>query len=226
MKLLKSIVGGVGVVAVLNLAGVGALAAWLVASDRLDEVRLREVRALFSETIRARDARLAEEAAAAAAPAPGPEPEVRPVTFERTLELVGQGAQMIEQRREELEKQGSQLRAALARERAALDAEREAFEARKLAFEAMIDRLRAIEGDEQFRKSLSLLEGVKADQAKAAVMELLAQGKREEVISYLDAMEERKRTKLFSEFISDGQEALAAELLEELRTRGVEPPDS
>ncbi|MEZ6243774.1 MAG: hypothetical protein R3B57_12115 [Phycisphaerales bacterium] len=222
---LRTVMSGVSVVAILNLAGVAGLAAWLATSGRLDVQRLRDVRELFAETVAERDARLAEEAAAAA-PVDAPEPEVRPVTFEQSLELVGAGAEMIEQERRKLEKEGEQLRASLARDRGMLETERTAFETRKQNFEAMLARLRAIEGDEQFKKSLSLLEGVKADQAKAAVMELLAQGKREEVVSYLDAMDERKRTKLFAQFISDGEETLAAELLEDLRTRGVEPPGS
>ncbi len=223
MKMIRTLVSAISIVAILNLGAVAGLGAWLMTGDRLDARRVREVRGLFSETVTDRDARLEEEAAAAAEPEE-PELMVRPVNFEESLELVGQGAEIIELRRRELEKQIAQLRASLARDRAILEAERDEFQTRKDAFESMLARLREIEGDVQFKKSLSLLEGVKADQAKSAVMALLAAGKREQVVSYLNAMDERKRTKLFGEFISDGEEALAAELLEDLRTRGVEPP--
>ncbi len=223
MRMLRTLMTAISLVALLNLAAVAGLAGWLVMDDRVDADRLREVRELFTETLSERDERLAAEEEAAATPVETG-PLDRPVTFEQSLQLVGQGAEIIERRRQELEKQNEQLQASLARERALLEKERDAFEAQKLAFQQTLERLKDTEGDEQFKKSLSLLEGVKADQAKATLTQLLGQGKREEVVSYLDAMDERKRTKLFAQFIADGEEALAAELLEDLRTRGVSPP--
>ncbi|MEO1511624.1 MAG: hypothetical protein AAFU70_06090, partial [Planctomycetota bacterium] len=82
--------------------------------------------------------------------------------------------------------------------------------------------LALLEGDAQFQKSLVVLEGLKAEEAVATLRPILDSGDREQVVAYLDAMEERARTKIFAELITQGEGELAAGLLEDLRVRGLD----
>ncbi|MEM7622412.1 MAG: hypothetical protein AAF235_04340 [Planctomycetota bacterium] len=110
---------------------------------------------------------------------------------------------------------------ALARDRVALERAIADFEATKDTFEQTREQIAMQEGDEQFRKSLSVVEGMKAEDAAAMITQLEAQGRRDSVLMYVDAMQERQRTKLMTELVEQDP-VLAATLLEQLRARGVE----
>ena len=114
------------------------------------------------------------------------------------------------------------LQRSLSRDRQLLDRERENFEDERERFEAMRDRLSTLEGGEQFRKALGSIEGMKPDDARVTLQTLLDQGEREQVVSYLNAMQERTRTKIMSSWVKDDQPDVAADLLEALRVRGLE----
>jgi len=51
---------------------------------------------------------------------------------------------------------------------------------------------------------------------------LIAQGKREQVVTYLSALSPGVRTEIMAVFVKDGEEELAAGLLESIRMRGQE----
>ena len=72
----------------------------------------------------------------------------------------------------------------------------------------------------QFKKALSTLEGLKPDKAKLALQQLLDKKEVDQVVSYLNAMQERNRTRIIDEFIKSDP-GTATDLLERLRTRGL-----
>jgi hypothetical protein len=76
------------------------------------------------------------------------------------------------------------------------------------------------EGNAQFRKALATLEGLKPDKVKLTLQQLLDQGEADQVVAYLNAMQERTRTKVLDEFIKSDPK-VATDLLERLRTRGL-----
>lgn len=213
-KLLKLI----GFFAVMNIAGILGLVGWLVVSGRLDKNRATEIRTMLSETIEAQTAREAEEAAQ---PEGEEEQLPDPLSIEQHLEAAQEAGDVELQRRLRDQQNNLRMMESLRREQRELDEARDQFQAERDAFNAMRERLAQIEGDEQFRKSLGVYEGMKAPDAATNLLSLLGEGKRDEVVSYLDAMDERKRIKIFTELTKNAQNGLAAQLLEDLRTRGL-----
>ena len=215
----------ISVICFLNFMAMLAVVGWLLNTGRLDQQRMRDVRDLFRETTAERDVQRDAEKKEA----------------ERQAELVhtaqvengdprGADAQLTHnqaqsqadaERMQRIRREVRDLQNALARERKLLDQQREAFEADVAAFNTMRRQIADQEGSDQFKKALVVLEQLKASEAKEALQAMLAEGKRDEVVGYLNAMEDRARTKVIAEFIKNADAPLAAELLEELRVRGI-----
>jgi hypothetical protein len=121
-----------------------------------------------------------------------------------------------------LRREVEDLQRKLIRDQQVLDAQSSQLKGDREQFEAMRARLREIEGEEQFRKAVVALETQKAADATQMLTELLDAGESEQVVSYLNAMDERARSRIFAEFVKDGKPDLAAQLLESLRKRGLE----
>ena len=83
----------------------------------------------------------------------------------------------------------------------------------------MRQRLTSIEAGEQFKKTVTLYEGLSADKAQAIMETLLNDGKVDQVVSYLNAMQSRAAKKIIEKF---DDPTVAADLLERLRTRGIQ----
>jgi hypothetical protein len=216
------------IIVVLGLANVfalGGFVGWLGYSGRLSMERLRSVREMFTETVDEEQARLADEEAQAAAAAAAADNGLPEGPARNASELVAMRLEATEvdmQRIERLRREVEDLQRKLRRDQTMLDTKSAEFADQREAFAAMRERIAAIEGSEQFKKSVGVLESLKSADAKAMLDELLTSGDREQVVSYLDAMEDRTRSRIMTEFVKDGQQDLAAELLESLRTRGLQ----
>lgn len=217
------------VMALANLIGIVGLVWWLHFSGRLNTERVQAVREMLGETIARQAARERAETDAARTEAErqaelvlmsGP-----PVTASEALSLRLEASEIDLERVERLKREVRNLTETLARERRLLDADRLALEKERAAFDAMRERLARIEGDEQFAKSVGVLESLRPAEARRALIELIDRD-REQVVSYLNAMKARQRTKILDEFIKGGQADLAAELLEAIRLRGLKAPDA
>ncbi len=215
---MKKLMTLISLLAIVNMAGVLGLAGWLVASGRLDKDRATQLRAMLSETVEQQRAREEREAAALETAE-----EALPTaeSIEQGLEAAREAGDVELLRRLRDEQDAIHRLESLRREQGVLDEARATFETERDGFLAMRDRLTQIEGDEQFKKSLGVLEGLKAPDATANLLSLLSDNKREEVVSYLDAMDDRKRVKIFAELTKSAPDGLAAQLLEDLRTRGL-----
>lgn len=220
MKALRLFIGTVAVANLLALIGFGG---WLYATDRLNMDRVEAVRAMFSETIAEERARAAEEAAEEARlerVAAQEEQDARPpLGASEILDIRAEQREIAEQRSERLKREVEDLQRTLAKERAALDADIAAFEARENAFERMREQIAAETGDDQFKQAVRLYESLAADRAQAMMQTLIDQGEIDQVVAYLDAMQTRSARKIIEEF---PDAALAAGLLERLRTRGLQ----
>ncbi|MEM7621700.1 MAG: hypothetical protein AAF235_00680 [Planctomycetota bacterium] len=221
---MKSLLTVIGVVAVANLLALGGVVAWLAATDRLNGDRIERTRELFVEPVSLEEARTEQEQreALAAEAEAELEPSGPPVTSSESLALRLELSELDRERLERLRREVDDLQRSLSRDRQLLDRERENFEDERKRFEAMRDRLSTLEGGEQFRKALGSIEGMKPDDARVTLQTLLDQGEREQVVSYLNAMQERTRTKIMSSWVKDDQPDVAADLLEALRVRGLE----
>jgi hypothetical protein len=212
------------VVAIANLLALIGFVGWLKATQRLDSARVTEVRQLLRETIPAKKAREAEdqkkldeakkeEEAKAHAQLP-------PVTASDTLALKLQQSQADQARLESIRRDVQIMQDTLKRERASLDAGWAQLKKEREDFEAARKQIADTEGDAQFKKTLATLQALKPDKARLALQQLIAANNVPQAVSYLNAMQERTRTKIIDEFLTDDPK-LAADLLERLRTRGL-----
>ncbi|MEL6497480.1 MAG: hypothetical protein AAF937_00225 [Planctomycetota bacterium] len=221
---MKALFNAVSILAIVHLLAVAGFAGWFVGTGRLDDRRIDELSQMISETTVSRDAREAEEAAAAeeeAADADLDSTDI-PLTAEqqidRKLTLSEADRQVVQRMRREVE----DLRRALAAERDLLDDQRAAFVADRDAFNLERERIVATEGDEQFQQVLATLKSMKADLAHQLLSTtIIQQADGEDIaVAYLDNLPARNRAKIIDEFNTQDP-ALAARLLEHLRTRGV-----
>lgn len=224
---MKAIWNIITVMALANLIAIIGFVWWLHFSGRLNMARVEAVRTMLSETIAEQASREAAEAAEAEAKAQQEAEATRmvgpPVTASETLSMRIETSEIDRQRIERLKREVKNLTETLARERRKLDEDRAAFEKQKQAFEDMRARIAAVEGDAQFGKSVEVLNKLDPADAKKTLAQLLTTD-REQVVSYLDSMSDRARKDVIAEFIKDGQQDVAAELLEEIRVRGLKAP--
>lgn len=221
---MKAVWGVVSALAVANVLALAGFAGLLWMTDRLDGDRVERVRAMLATTIE--QERAAEEARAQEERERAEEAE-----REATMAIPPDAAAMVVHRRQTEERVEAQhllrLRAqvqsllrTLEREQARIEAERSAILAEREAFERFRRRLEEIDGAEQFRKSVVTLEQQRPRDAREILRALLDQGEVDQVVAYLNAMEERARSKVVAEFAREESD-VAADLLERLRTRGV-----
>ncbi len=220
MKLVWTIVS---VMAVANLLGVGAFLGWLGATGRLNGERISEVREMLRETVaqqkeREKKAAEAEEAKRLAADEEARKKEA-PLTASESLQIAGQSDELRRQALERMRRESEDLRRTLTRERDEVDRALARLGEERAAFEAMRAQIAEVEGSEQFEKALRLYETLKPDQAKAAFQALIDRGEIDQVVSYLNSMQGRSASKVLAEFTDA---SVAADLLERLRTRGLE----
>lgn len=213
-------------VALANLIAIVGFLWWLHFSGRLDMDRVERVRTILSETISEQASREMNAAGAveaeATARADAALLEGPPVTAGETLALRLEASEIDQQRLQRQRREVKDLSATLARERRMFESDMADFEAASAEFEAMRTRIAEIEGDEQFAKSVAVLEAIKSKEAKDMLAELVNTD-RMQAVSYLNAMEPRARAKVITEFNKAGQTPLATELLEEIRVHGLEP---
>ncbi len=237
---------GVCVLAIANLMAIGGVVTWLVSTGRLDKGRLTKLREVLSETVQSEHARIEEAAAQvetqARAIALAEREAAAPLSAAEQLHVRLDLSEVDHQRIERLRQETRDLTVTVSRDQLRLAEERRAFEAEREAFELMRAQLAEVEGSTQFRRAVGTLQGLKADEAVSILMEILRQpmnvdgaaegadapapaipalgGGAEQVVAYLNAMQERTRNKIMAE-ITASDPALAADLLEMLRTRGL-----
>lgn len=216
-------------VLLVNALALGGLAGWLGATGRLSKDRVREAAEVFNNTIEEQAAleaeaqkaeqealELAEQALRLQQVAGGPvTPEARLASIQRVDDT--QRA-LIEKRKTEVEalqRQLSTQRKLIEDRLAELERKQKAFDE---AVAAQVEQMK----DEDFRQAIAMLEGIPAKQAKAVLQQLLKQGDDEQVVSYLYAMEERKASKVLTEFKQPNEVAQAADLIEQLRLRSAQ----
>jgi hypothetical protein len=223
---MKTLWNIVCVLALANLLALGGLVVWMKATDRLDVGRMRQVRQLFSRTIT--EVQQQEEQDRAAAETRRQEDEVKarigsaPVTAADRLNVKNEESEIDRLRRARAEKEIEDLRRSLLLERADLEKQRAEFEAQRKAWEEERAKVLATDGEQQFQKALATMEALKPAAAKAALRQLIDANQFDQVVAYLNGMQDRTRTRIIEEFVKDDPK-MAADLLERVRTRGVEP---
>ncbi|HYF14956.1 MAG TPA: hypothetical protein VD971_07795 [Phycisphaerales bacterium] len=234
------------VIAVANMIAVAGLLLWLKAGDRLSVERARAVRAVFTKTVAQEKKDKEAEAAALAAEAAKREQEAKegkaPLSSAELLasrvELTDLDRERLERTRDEVEALRKQLSLAIAD----LEAKQAKLDADRKAWDAQLAEFARTTGDEQFQKTLGVLAAMKPSAAKQMLREMMGPATAAQfapvaqnqpaapapspgvarVVEYLNAMEDRARSRVMAEFAKEDP-ALAAQLLEALRQRGQTP---
>jgi flagellar motility protein MotE (MotC chaperone) len=212
------------VIAVANMLALLMFVGWLKAGDRLDRERMHEVRQAFAKTGAQRkaddagalakaeaDRKLAAERAKEGTP---------PVTAAEALDLKIQLSQLDQARVEAIRREITILQDTLRRERQAVEADRATLTKDREEFEHARRVVADTEGNAQFKKTLATYESLKPDKSKAALRQLIELKQVDQAVAYLNAMQERSRTRIIDEFLKDDPK-MATDLLERLRTRGM-----
>lgn len=221
---MKRVWNTISVIAIANLLAIGGFALWLKASDRLNGERVGRIREMLSETITVEKGRLAEEKAKADAAAKEQAEKAKlaglPESASDQLDRQREAEELRQQTILRLREEVQQLRATLARQEEQLAADKQAIADAEKRLAVREAELSKNAGSASFKSALASLEAQKPAAAFQVLQALIAQQKRDEAVSYLAAMQDRTRAKIMAEFIK-ADEKLAAELLEQLRTRGV-----
>jgi hypothetical protein len=222
---MKTIWNVLAILAFANVVAMVGVVGWLLNTGRLDAGRVEAVRALLAETTADEAARLSRERQETAASIEQTRMEEElsrpPVTASEQVAARIEASEVDRQRIERMRREVMDLQRTLQRERSALSEDSAAFEAARDAFLEMRERVLATEQDEQFRKSVEVLNGMKAKDSATTLLELIVGGDRDRAVDYIDAMDERARVKVMTE-VTKLDPALAAGLLEDLRVRGIE----
>ncbi len=224
---MKSLATAAIVLAFINLFGVVSFVGMLWATDRLDVARLRQIKDLLAETVPEQNRRLeADKAAQAEADKKAAEalkmsepPEPAAEKIERQKMNDELARQNLERLRDELR----QLRAEVDRRQAQIDTQKQQLADREKRFEQRKADVSKAAETEQFKAALAALEAQQPADGRKVLQALIDTGQIDQVITYLAAMAEKSRSRILGEFIKT-DDRLAAQLLEQLRTRGVEAP--
>ena len=221
---MKTLWNIVSFLAVVHLLALVMFVAWLWRTDRLDGRRIHRLREMLVMTIpeadavaarEARDAALLEKQRATAVLRQNPglpsAERVRNITSTRQADQ--RSSRRVDDVKAQLSRQLAQDGAQIQEQRLALETDRRTLDGGVADGQ---QRRRGI----QFTKVVKLLESQTPKQAKNYVIELVRTGEKDQAVAYLDAMNGRARGKVFGEFKTDAETALATELLELIRTLG------
>ncbi len=214
----------VSIVAIANLLALLGFVGFLVATDRIDRARLNRIRTILAVTIAQEQAAAAAEQEAAAQEAARAKREAETDVANAGVEAREAQFRSIAQTQDEILRRARRDVQAIEQLIALRLAEVERREAELTAREAevakAIERDAALARDEQFRKTVTLLSGLKAEDLKAKVDVYLADGLHDFVVDLLVALPSRSASKLLSLYADETENRLAAELLLRLRERG------
>lgn len=218
----------ISTIAVANLLAILGFVGWLVMSDRLTLDRLEEIRAMVEPTVA--EELEAERAAEAEAEAERARLEESgnlgavPISASDRLNILREVDEVSRQRFERMERETRDLQRQLQAELDAIASERAIFEEMRDEFETRRTEIAELEQSKQFKRALQLYESSKPDVAANMFRSLIDQGNEDDVVSYLNAMKPMAARKVIEEF-EQRDPALAARLLEGVRTYGLSPDE-
>lgn len=224
----------ISVLLLLHLVALIGGGFWLHSSGRLSRQRLHAAVEIFRPTLeeeRAREAHAADLARQAQ--------EVREQAAH--LQSVALGPRTVADRLQEQDLRDSIAEARVQRlQRDILDLQRRIesdkqmllqqkseIEAREGELRAAIERETKLRNDRDFKQAVAMYEQLRARQAKEIFQKLLAEGRTDDVVDYLAAMQLRKAAAVLKEFKETSEIGQATVLLQRLRDRGirVDPAD-
>jgi len=224
-KSLWLIISTIAVANILALLGIGG---WLYSTDRMSADRLEEIRTIFETSVSAEEAQEQAEILAANNKSLderlGEGEGTAPVPSITRNDLIHEQDEINRQKLARSKREQEDLLRVVDDRQRELASREVEFERAKEAWDAMRKRLTAQESAEQFQKTVKNYETQKPAVAKDILNTLIETGSTAQAVAYLNAMTPRATSKVINAFAQDDP-ALAADLLERLRTFGIETPE-
>ena len=223
---MKTLWNIISFLAVVHLLALLIVVAWLWQSQRLTTDRVREVREMFAMTepeAQAAAAKTAAETKAQQQMALDAQAKANPPGDSLSeIQHVSVVKQQEEQTRRRLEDEKKIMMDELTASSAQLERKRADLDRQRLDWENTIRNDRQRKVDEQFLQTVKQYEQLTSKQGKQMIITLVNQKQMEQAVAYLDAMSPRAASRILKEFKTESEIALATDLLEKLRTFGVQ----
>ncbi len=224
---MKTLWNIISFMAVVHLLALLIFIGWLWQSQRLNRDRIQQVREMLAVTIPEAAAIVETEAQAQATVQAEQLEEANKHRWGfSSAEIINSYASIQAQELQAVRRVKSEVEALqfqLDQQTRAINARQSRLDARDEAWKEANAAEVARKSDEQFQKTVKLYESAKPKLAKARLLNLYEGGDLEQVVAYLNAMNPRASKKILDEFKSDQENAMAAKLLEALRTFGLPP---
>ncbi len=226
---MKSLWTAISLFLLINAMLVVGVMTWLWSSDRLNGQRAERIVAMLkvttAEEARLQDeeqvaieeaARKAQDVARVLSVAQGPVSAVDRIDADqRERDLVNQRLERMQKEKQDLLRQLTLMQDHLNKQQAEIDAA-------KAEVTRVLETEKARANDRDFAQAVAMYEQVKPKQGKEMFQQLLASGKEEQVVAYLAAMQLRKGAAILKEFKTPTEIAQVTQLVQKLRTRGVD----
>lgn len=225
--MIKSLWNLITGICVANMVAIVTILLWLAATDRVTPERVKTVSATFAPTVAAQAALDAERQRAEADLQAQLEAEGRtgdfPLDTETVMALWNERDTEARQRyQRELAALGH-LREDVDQRRQALETEIESFQQRLNQFEQRERALLDQRESDQFQQAVKLLELSTPETATSMLLALIEGNDTDQVVAYLDAIKPDIAQPIF-DLITQDDAPLAANLLEQVRTFGLDGP--
>ncbi|MFG0330956.1 MAG: hypothetical protein ACF8PN_13790 [Phycisphaerales bacterium] len=218
------------ILSIAHLLALAGFAGFLAGTGRLSRDRIDATRRLYQLTVADEQANkeAAESEAASAAEAAMYEASMNTPNFgaeSRSARVQTVDQVLLDRQRradmelKSLERYLNQRIAELEQSKIDLQNEREAFEAER-------DRIRQLESDTQFKRTVEIFKGLGPEGQKTVIDEYLADGRETLVVDLIDALDKRTAQNLLKQFADPDGGPVAARLLYLLSERGVSTPTS
>lgn len=227
---MKSLLSAFLILLLLHVMAAIGFVGWLSASDRLNRERVQLVVDAFKPTV-AEEMKRRDEAEKAAAKAAEARDQLMrleavasgPMTLEDRLMKNFEADEIDLHRLERLHAETDAIRTRLEQDKAIIAQQLAELEAKQQAFDDMVASRTAEMQDEDFKRAVNTLEQLPPKQAKGVIQQYVADGKLEEAVDYLASMQLRKSAGILKAFKDEAEVPQVTQLLEQLRTRGIDP---
>jgi hypothetical protein len=232
MRALRSLILALMAVATINIAAAVMLVGWLGATGRLNKQRVQRVVSLFDDTIAQDKAQRDKAKEQAQEQKQRAERAARlervkdgPITMQDRLAARQRADEIAMHRLNRMQEETSDLRRQIERAKNRIAEQNDDLQQKREQFEAFVKQRTEQMKTEDFKKTVRMYESLKADKTKRMFQQLLQQGKEDEVVKYLAAMQTRTASSVLEAFETPQEIQQATALVERLRQRGVQPLD-
>lgn len=226
---MKALIQSITTLAVLHMLALIGLVGWLYADGRIDDQRVRDVIDRFSVTIEQEEkASAAEEAKVAEVTRQALEAErISAVaagtrTMEDRVRAEKEADEIADMREHRMQREIEDLRRLLTNAENIISAKTAELDDARSQFTKELEDAQGLKSDQDFQLAVTWLESVKAKSAKQMMQNLMGEGKLDQAVSYLAAMDPRKASSVLDQFKTDEELEQATVIIEQLRQRGVD----